>query len=198
MHVKLGPASGLGSVLESVVGESDGPPVRVREHPADDLGGAAFHAIDGTPMLPSAGEARRFDVALSFPGEIRDTVEQVAVQLASKLGKQRVFYDAFHEAKLARFGLDEHLQRIYQDESQLVVVFVCAEYENKEWPVLEWRAVRELIKRREDERVFLLRLDETEIPCVLSIDGYIDGQDRTAGELAELILDRLQQLHEGG
>ena len=45
---------------------------------------------------------KRFKVALSFPGEQRNYVLQVAELLASELGKNKVFYDAWYKAELAR------------------------------------------------------------------------------------------------
>jgi hypothetical protein len=50
--------------------------------------------------------SKRFRVALSFPGEKRDYVRQVADALAAKLGKDRVFYDDYYTAELARPELD--------------------------------------------------------------------------------------------
>jgi len=39
--------------------------------------------------------AKRFRVALSFPGEHRPFVEEVAKSLARRLRKDRVFYDRY-------------------------------------------------------------------------------------------------------
>lgn len=75
----------------------------------------------------------RFQVALSFPGERREFVAKVAEGLRS-LGVD-VFYDAYFEADLAQPNLDVLLQRIYHEQSDLVAVFLCREYEQKEWCV---------------------------------------------------------------
>jgi hypothetical protein len=56
---------------------------------------------------------KRFKVALSFAGERRDYIAQVAELLASELGKDKVFYDAWYKAELARPNLDVYLQTIY-------------------------------------------------------------------------------------
>ena len=86
-------------------------------------------------------------LALSFPGEHRKFVEDVADFLSRELGEGRVLYDRFHEAEFERPNLDTHLQALYHDQSRLVVVFLCADYERKEWPGLEWRAIRDLKSR---------------------------------------------------
>lgn len=48
---------------------------------------------------------KRFKVALSFTGERRDYISQVAELLAAELGKDKVFYDAWYKAELARPNL---------------------------------------------------------------------------------------------
>ncbi|MCX7088306.1 MAG: DUF1566 domain-containing protein [Methylococcales bacterium] len=136
--------------------------------------------------------AKRFKVALSFPGERRDYVLQVAELLAEELGKAAVFYDDWYKHQLARPNLDTYLMNIYQYESHLLVPFLCADYENKQWCRLEWRAMRELLKQRQDDDIMPLRFDKTHISGLFSIDGYIDLQAHSPKETAELILLRLQ------
>lgn len=141
---------------------------------------------------PASPAPRRFRIALSFPGEHRPFVEQVAEHLASAVGRERVLYDRFYEAELARPDLDTYLQRLYRDESELIAVFLCADYERKEWCGLEWRAVRDLIKRRQTASVMPLRFDNTEIPGLFSIDGYIWIDNRSPEDIAERIIERWQ------
>jgi hypothetical protein len=136
---------------------------------------------------------RRFRIALSFPGEHRPFVKQVAERLSAKVGRERVLYDRFYEAELARVDLDTYLQRLYHDESELIVVFLCADYERKEWCGLEWRAIRDLIKRRQASSVMPLRFDATEIPGLFSTDGYLWIGDRSAEDIADRILERWQR-----
>lgn len=69
---------------------------------------------------------KRFQVALSFPGEKREYVGQVAQGL-SDAGVE-VFYDRLYEVELAIANSDVDLQTVYHDNSDLIVVFVCEEY----------------------------------------------------------------------
>lgn len=135
---------------------------------------------------------KRFDIALSFPGEHRDFVKTVADRLATQLDRKRVFYDAYHKAELARPDLDTYLQEIYHGQAELVVVFLCSEYEKKQWCGLEWRAVRDLLKQKKTAEIMLVRLDNTDIPGLFSIDGYINAKDHEPAELADLIVQRLR------
>jgi hypothetical protein len=135
---------------------------------------------------------RRFHVALSFPGEHRAFVNDIADALAKKLTKGKVFYDKWYEAELARPNLDTYLQKIYGKESDLVVIFLCEAYEQKEWCHLEARAIRELIKQRRDDEVMFVRVDDGDVSGVFSGDGYIDANEREAAEVASLIRGRLK------
>ena len=136
--------------------------------------------------------SRRFKVALSFPGEKRDFVSKIAKSLSDRLGQNNVFYDKYYEPELARPNLDTVLQKVYHDNSDLVVVFLCQEYEQKEWCGLEWRAIRDLIKKRRDEDIMLMRFDGSEISGLYSIDGYIDLGERSPSEAVNLICRRLE------
>jgi len=155
--------------------------------------------MNGTPLRNTASTSalptRRFGIALSFPGEVRARAEPIALRLAHELGRPRIFYDRFHEAELARLNLDLHLQALYHDHADLIVVFLCRDYDTKEWCGLEWRAIRDLIKQRQRDIIFL-RLDDATIPGVYSIDGYIDLRNKTDDEVSALILQRSRQ-HNG-
>jgi len=142
-----------------------------------------------TPPQPTK---KRFKVALTFPGERRSYVEEIANLLVEKFGKESVFYDKNFEAELARPDLDIYLQNIYHDNSELLVVFLCAEYGKKEWCGIEWRAVRDLIKSRRTPAIMPIRFDDTHIPGLFSIDGYVNTQDHTPEEVAKLIIERYQ------
>jgi hypothetical protein len=144
-----------------------------------------------------AGPIRRFAIALSFPGEARDRVAAIARYLAEHLGRDRVLYDQFHEAEFARPNLDVYLQDLYHDEAELNVVFLCKEYETKEWCGLEWRAIRDLLKHRR-QAIMFLRLDDTPVSGVFSIDGYIDISERSNDDTGALILQRWNQQREPG
>lgn len=132
----------------------------------------------------------RFEVALSFPGEYRRRVRKISELLATTLGRERVLYDKFFEAEFARPNLNVYLPSLYK-QSRLLVFFHCAEYARKEWTGLEWRVGLDLLKRREDERLMFLRLDDAEIDGLYSGDGYLDIRKMTDKAVAARILERL-------
>ncbi len=135
-----------------------------------------------------------FQVAMSFPGECRSYVASVVGKLHEHLEPDAVFYDHDYQAQLARPNLDVLLQDIYRNRSLLVVVFLCEKYAEKQWCGLEWRAIRDMIKAKEDDRIMFVRFDDAQVDGVLSIDGYIDARIYGPDELAGFVLTRLSEL----
>lgn len=135
-----------------------------------------------------------FDVALSFPGEARSYVEQVAAQLEHLIGPNRYFYDNNYVAQLARPSLDTFLQEIYRDRSKLIVVFVGADYERKEWCGIEFRAVREVLNSRAPDGIMYVRMDDGAVEGVLALDGYVDARKYSPEQVAAFIQERVNLL----
>lgn len=132
-----------------------------------------------------------FDVALSFPGEQRGYVERVAAALETHIGPDAYFYDNNYIAQLARPELDTLLQDIYRNRSKLVVVFLCEDYQNKEWCGIEFRAIREILMGRENTKIMYVRMDKGQVEGVFKTDGYIDGQKYSPEDVARFIQERL-------
>lgn len=139
----------------------------------------------------------KFKVALSFPGEKRRYVSEVVHFLSSQLGADTVFYDYDYQAQLATPNLDTLLQNIYLNNSELIVVFLSAEYSVKEWCGLELRAIRDIIKSKQDERLMFVRFDNSQIEGLFSIDGHIDANKYAPQEVSEFIIQRLNAKHKG-
>src|SRR5262245_23465626 len=99
---------------------------------------------------------KRFRVALSFAGEKRDYVSQIAGLLAKRFGEPAILYDKFHTAEFARRDLGiSYLPELYHKESDLVVVVICRDYDEKKWTGLEWASIHDLLANRKDEEVML-------------------------------------------
>ena len=132
-----------------------------------------------------------FKVALSFPGEKRAYVADVVGALRPHLGTDSIFYDHDYQAQLARPNLDSLLQNVYRNQSELVVVFLCAEYAQKQWCGLEWRAIRDIIKSKHDDQVMFVRFDDRPVDGFLSIDGYVDANVFGPLDVARFVLQRI-------
>lgn len=132
-----------------------------------------------------------FEVAFSFPGEVRSVVEKIANEVEKLIGPNAYFYDNNYKAQLARPSLDTLLQDLYKNRSKLVVVFLCEKYQEKEWCGVEFRAIKEIIMDKAHERVMFIKMDEGKVDGVFKTDGYIDGRTHTAEEIAEFIKERI-------
>ncbi len=146
------------------------------------------------PMNADSTRSRRFDIALSFTGDHRDVVEQLASRLAERLGRDRVLYDKYHDAEFARLDLDVYLPGLYRTQSELVVIFLCPEYGKKRWCNLEWRHIRQLIATADAGRIMLLSIGEPGDLSDLGIvrgDGYIEISHLAPEAVADKILTRL-------
>lgn len=132
-----------------------------------------------------------FDVAFSFPGEIRTYVRSVASEVERALGPHTYFYDNNYTAQLARPSLDTLLQDIYSRRSKLIVVFLCEKYQEKEWCGVEFRAIKEIIMQKEHGKVMFVKMDDGKVDGVFKTDGYIDASRHTSQELASFIQERV-------
>ena len=136
-------------------------------------------------------EQHKFDVAFSFPGEIREYVESIASELERLLGPNTYFYDNNYKAQLARPRLDILLQNIYMNRSKLIVVFLCQKYDEKEWCGVEFRAILEIIKQKHDNKIMFVKMDDGKVEGVFSTDGYVDGRKYAPDEIAYFIKERV-------
>ena len=133
----------------------------------------------------------KFDVALSFPGEVRDYVNSIAEELERIVGPNSYFYDKNYVGQLARPSLANLLQDIYRKRSKLVVVFLCEKYEEKEWCNIEFRAIKDIIMEKQHERVMFVKMDDGDVQGVFKTDGYVDGRIYNPSDVAAFIQERI-------
>ena len=79
---------------------------------------------------PKLTMGKRFRIALSFAGENRVLVEEIAQILATQFGPDSILYDKFHKADFAHLDLAFDLPDLYKNESDLVVLVFCDDYQN--------------------------------------------------------------------
>lgn len=135
-----------------------------------------------------------FDVAFSFPGEVRGVVEEVAKNLEAILGPHTYFYDFNYTSQLARPSLDVLLQDIYRHRSRLIVVFLSADYQRKNWCGIEFRAIRDIIAERGHTKIMFVRTDDGAVEGVFATDGYVDARHHSSAAIAQFIAERVALL----
>jgi len=136
----------------------------------------------------------RFEVALSFPGEVRPLVAKVAEHLESLIGPNGYFFDGNYVSQLARPSLDTLLQDIYRNRAKLIVVFLSADYQRKDWCGIEFRAIKDIIAERAHNRIMFVRTDDGSVDGVFSTDGYVDARHFGSQDIARFIRERVDLL----
>lgn len=130
-----------------------------------------------------------YQVALSFAGEDREYVEQVAFQL-QKMGII-VFYDKFEETDLWGKNLYDYLTNIYKNKAEYTVMFISKHYANKLWTNHERKAMQARAFQDNQEYILPARFDDTDIPGILSTVGYISLVDKSPEEFAKMIRKKI-------
>lgn len=130
-----------------------------------------------------------YKVALSFAGENRSYVEDVANELKNK--GVSVFYDKYEEIDLWGKNLYDHLNEVYSKKAEYTVIFISRFYKNKLWANHERRSAQEKAFRENKECILPARFDDTEIPGILQTIGYVDLKTKSPIEFTEMICKKI-------
>ena len=132
---------------------------------------------------------KEFDVALSFAGEDRLYVDQVANLLRDSGVK--VFYDLFEEANLWGKNLYEYLMDVYMNKAEYTIMFISENYAKKLLTTHERKAMQSRALQEIQEYILPARFDETPIPGLLQTIFYISLINRTPEEFVKIIHQKL-------
>lgn len=126
----------------------------------------------------------KYQIGLSFAGEDRAYVDQVANEL-KELGVT-VFYDNYEQIDLWGKDLYQHLNDVYKNKCEYCIVFISEHYAKKVWTIHELKSAQTKAFNENKEYILPVKFDDTELPGVNSTVGYIDCNKVTAKELAKL------------
>jgi len=132
---------------------------------------------------------KKYDVALSFAGEDRDYVEEVADHLKTR--NISVFYDNFETADLWGKNLYTHLSDLYRNQAKYTVMFISEHYNKKVWCNHEREAAQSRAIEENEEYILPARFDDTQVPGVLKTTGFVDLRNHSPVELAVLLCEKL-------
>lgn len=140
--------------------------------------------------IRSAKRNLRYDLALSFAGEDREFVEEVASYLVA--WGLRVFYDKWETSNLIGRNLYEHLDHLYQNEARFCVMFISKHYVkiSKRWPHLERQAAEARAFDSRSVYILPVRLDGAHCPGVPKTIGYIPAKRSQPSEVALALLQK--------
>ncbi|GAA0241973.1 toll/interleukin-1 receptor domain-containing protein [Cryptosporangium japonicum] len=130
-----------------------------------------------------------YDVCLSFAGEDRAYVREVAGRLLD--AGVRVFYDEHERIELWGRNLHDRLAEIYGFRSEYCVLFASEAYARQAWPNHERRIAQARAFSTGEDYILPVRMDDTEIPGLLATTAFVDARTTTAVELAGLIEEKL-------
>ena len=129
-----------------------------------------------------------YDVTLSFAGEDRAYVEQVAEALYA-LGI-RVFYDRYEQVDLWGKDLYTHLDDVYRKLARYCVIFISQYYAEKLWANHERKSAQARAFEEKSEYILPIRFDATDVPGMLPTTGYIDATKREPSDVALMIANK--------
>lgn len=130
------------------------------------------------------------DVAISYASEQLDYAQEVANTLIAK--GIRVFFDKFLETKMWGKDLPSYLKKVYYDESQYCMIFISKDYVSKAWPTFELElAIARSIESMGDY-ILPIRFDDSEVPGLVPTIKYINANEKTPAEIAELFMEKLK------
>ncbi|MGQ7261732.1 toll/interleukin-1 receptor domain-containing protein [Vreelandella sp. V005] len=131
----------------------------------------------------------QYDVALSFAGEDRDYVDQVAGYL--RRAGVDVFYDRYEQVDLWGRDLYEHLSDVYQNKARYTVMFISCHYAEKLWTRHERKSAQARAFRESQEYILPARFDESEVPGLVETVGYLDLKHFSPEQLSDAICEKL-------
>ena len=140
-------------------------------------------------VLRELNLAKEYEISLSFAGEDRAYVSEVARHL--RVAGVRLFYDEYERARLWGVDLAEDLQQQYFARSDYVLMFISRHYVDKMWPGHEKRAALAAALAANRAYILPVRFDGTELPGLNPTVRFEDARKTTASELADLVLQKL-------
>lgn len=132
----------------------------------------------------------KYDVAISFAGEDRESAEEIAARLT--LRGYRVFYDAYEQAALWGKDLYQHLASIYTDQAVFCVILISRHYRDKLWTRHELRSAQARAFRESQEYILPVALDDTRLPGMPETIGYVRLSEVGHDGLVALLCEKLE------
>lgn len=130
-----------------------------------------------------------YDVCLSFAGENRKYVREVAEELKSR--GVRVFFDEYAQVDMWGKDLYIHLDEIYRNTARYCVIFASKHYAKKVWPSHERQSAQARAIAQNVEYILPAKFDDTEIPGIRPTIGYINIKQIKPLAFADLIVEKI-------
>lgn len=132
-----------------------------------------------------------FDVALSFAGEERKYVEELANILKGK--GIRVFYDKFEKSQLWGKNLVEYFKEVYYSKSKFCIMFISSAYLQKMWPAHERKNATARDLEAFGEYILpIIFEDNLNVPGLDKYRGHLDARQNSPSDVAITFTEKLE------
>jgi hypothetical protein len=136
------------------------------------------------------GDDYTYDVALSFAGEDRQLAEKLANELIAM--NIRVFYDKYEQAKLWGQDLYAYLSELYRLRSRFCIMLISKYYSEKLWTNHERKSAQERAFNENRPYILPIKIDDTDVPGILSTIGYLHLKENTIEDIAQIIKEKIE------
>lgn len=133
----------------------------------------------------------KYDVALSFAEEDREIAKKLANALREK--EIDVFYDKFYKSELWGIKLADYFQESYGRRVRFVIPLVSKYYPIKAGANFEFSVAVDEAKRRKNEFILPVRLDDTKISGLPYNIGYLDFNKEKIDGIVKCIVEKLKK-----
>ncbi|UFS72268.1 TIR domain-containing protein [Geomonas sp. RF6] len=131
-----------------------------------------------------------YDVAVSFAGEIRPTVEEFVRALEDR--GLSVFYDFDQQALLWGQDLRVLLAQVYSSEALYMVVFLSETYPERDWTEFEVSIGKSAAKKRTQEYLLPLLVDDVKVVGIADTVGHVDLRKVEIERAADILAEKVQ------
>lgn len=147
-----------------------------------------YKAIELSSEGSAASDPDVYEIVLSFAGEDRAYVEEVAHLLREH--DVSCFYDRYEDVTLWGKDLAEHLDKVYRS-ARYCIMFISHHYAAKVWTNHERKSALARAVQEKGEYILPARFDDTEVPGIRHTISYVDLRGKSPSELVEMILKKL-------
>jgi hypothetical protein len=131
-----------------------------------------------------------WDVAVSFAGEQRATVEEFREELNAN--GYTVFYDFDEQHKLWGENLRRKLGDVYAHDAQYMVVFLSKSYPEKDWTSFELDVGRDAKAKRTNTYLLPIIVDDVNVVGLSKDVGHVDLRKVGVREAAQILMKKIE------
>jgi energy-coupling factor transporter ATP-binding protein EcfA2 len=136
------------------------------------------------------GTTYPYDVAISFAGETRAEAQALA-RACQAIGLE-VFYDFDQQHILWGKNLRQRLAEVYSQEALYMLVLISKHYPEKDWSAFELDVGRGAAKKRTQEYLLPVRLDDTDLVGLSKDVAWMDWRRSSVDEMAKALAEKIE------